>query len=414
MYNERHIVDRIERLVGAFPVVVISGARQVGKTTLLQHMYPGWDYVVFDAYQDVEGARSDPELFLRNHPAPVIFDEVQYAPELLGAIKRYVDRVSMTGQYILTGSQQWQVMRSVAESLAGRAVFADLSGFNLAEKAGIPSASGSWLPNWISNPDSIMVGQRIDSAKTLYELLWRGSLPRANFLDQDLIPDYWDGYLRTYIERDVRMLLDVTAWQDFGQFVRLTAALSAQEVNYSKFGRDIGVTPQTAKRWLQVLSGTFQWFVLPPFKGNVIKRISGKPKGYFSDSGMICYSLQILSAQAMGSHPAFGALFETAVVNEMRKQLSNNGMKAAIFHWRSNGGAEVDVIIEANGVLYPIEIKSTTNLSGRSASGIKAFKKTYSHLKIANGLVVAPIEKPRWIANDVLGLPWDWLVTAKN
>lgn len=228
---------------------------------------------------DVGNARTDPELFLKNHPAPLILDEIQYCPEVVSCIKRNVDIDKHPGMYLLTGYQQWSVLKSVSESLAGRAVFLDLEGFSLSEIAENISAP-SWLERYLDDPESFLKAPQKTHplSRTLYELLWRGTLPEMNTLPAELSGDFFSAYLRTYSERDVRLLLDVDDWQQFGRFVQLAAALSAQEINYSQIGREVGVTPQTARRWLSVLKATFQWFETPAWHGNTIKRISSKPK----------------------------------------------------------------------------------------------------------------------------------------
>jgi len=407
MYRPRLVSDRLQQLTGSFPVVVVSGARQVGKTTLMRHVFPAHDYVVFDASLDMEGARREPDLFLRNHPPPVILDEIQYAPEVVSAIKRHVDRSGgAPGQFLLTGSQQWQVLQSLAESLAGRVAFLDLQGFSVQELAG--SDSG-WLARLLDMPDDCLNWSRQATryAGSLHEWLWRGSLPRATELEQSLIPDFWTGYHRTYVERDARVAGDVSDWQEFGRFVRLMSALTAQEINTSHLGREIGMTPQTARRWLKVMQATFQWFELGAFSGNALKRVSLRPKGYLADTGLACYHAQISSPRALGSHPLLGAVFETAMVCEIIKQAATLPARPAFYHWRSAGGAEVDLLLERDGTLYPIEIKLTANPTRRTASGILAFRAAHPDRKLANGMVLCAVEEPRWIADEVLALPWN-------
>jgi predicted AAA+ superfamily ATPase len=289
-----------------------------------------------------------------------------------------------------------------------RTVCTRLEGFSLAEVAGQLTGQ-SWLANWLNDPETFLESShsRWHSDRSLYEVLYRGFLPRATLLDRDLIPDFWAGYQRTYIERDARLLAEVKDWQQFGLFLRLCAALTAQEINYSHLGRDLGLTPQTAKRWLRVLLGTFQWYEVPPFGTNLIKRVSGKPKGYLADTGFVCYCQQITSPAGIGGHPLYGALFETAVAGEIRKQLALLPGATAMYHWRSAGGAEVDLILERDGVLYPIEIKGTSNPARRDASGIHAFRKSYPRLRIAPGLIIAPMEHERRLSEETVAIPWD-------
>jgi predicted AAA+ superfamily ATPase len=408
MYKQRIITKQLKKLTENFPVVVVSGARQVGKSTLLQHTFPDIETVVFDPVTDVGAAKADPDIFLDNHPAPLILDEIQYAPTLTAAIKRRVDKIGHKPfQYILTGSQQWAVMKNLSESLAGRAIFIDLAGFCLSEISGqIPEQS--WLQRWITEPNDLVNNppSRLKLNRTVYEQIWRGWLPKTDSIDLDLIQPYYRSYMQTYLERDVRMVSDLTALQDLSKFTQLVSALTAQEVNYSHLGRDIGITPQTARRWLSILSATFQWFEIQAYSGNTLKRISNKPKGYIADTGLACMLNMISSHNALGGHPMTGALFETAVVGEIRK-LSNTLQPLGMYHWRSHGASEVDLILEQNGVLFPIKIKLTSNPTKKDVKGITAFRKTYPNLKIAPGLVICPCEKFVKISENDYALPWD-------
>jgi uncharacterized protein len=411
MYVERAITEKLYRLTKIFPVVVIAGARQVGKSTLLHNtLGKNAETVVFDPVIDIENARQDPELFLNNHPPPLILDEIQYAPELVASIKRCIDKNRTPGQYILTGSQQWGVMKSMAESLAGRAVFMNLDTFSLAEITQNQSLQ-PWFLRWLSDPAAFLNEKqsRQLEANTLYRQLWRGFMPEAQFLPLDVIPDFHTAYQRTYIERDVRLLAQVSDLQLFGRFLQLASALTAQEVNYSHLGRELGLTPQTSRRWLDILKATFQWFEIPAYSGNLIKRLSTKPKGYIADTGLACTAQAISSPTAIGGHPLWGALFETAVVVEIKKQTSLLSPKPNIFHWRIHSGAEVDLIIEYNGIIYPIEIKSKTNPTRRDTMGISAFRKRYPRMNIAPGLIIAPTHTFFPLTNQDYAIPWDLL-----
>lgn len=404
--------DKLRRMVDSFPVVVVSGARQVGKTTLVRHLFPQFDYVVFDPTIDLQNARREPDLFLRNHPAPLVLDEIQYAPEVVAALKRRVDAAeTRPGQYVVTGSQQWQVMKSVSESLAGRAAFLDLEGFSLQEMAGRAGTPG-WLERWLQAPEDFVVTRSMPdnfTVQPLWDWLWRGFLPGVQDLGADLVPEFWTGYQRTYVERDARLAGEINDWQQFGLFIRLASALTAQEINYSQLGREIGLTPQSARRWLQVLRGTFQWWEIPAFKGNLIKRVSSKPKGFLSDTGLACHLAQFTSSRALGGHPLLGALFETAMVHEIRKQNACLPGGGAFYHWRSVGGAEVDLLLERDGVFHPFEIKMTANPTRRDASGLTAFRQSYPQLQVGKAAILCATESSYWITDDVAALPWNLL-----
>ena len=411
MYIRRILTDKLYKLVESFPVVVISGARQVGKSTLLQNTFGiEAEIVVFDPVIDIENARRDPELFLDNHLPLLILDEIQYAPELIASIKRRIDLNRSPGQYILTGSQQWGVMKSMSESLAGRAVFLDLHSFCLLEISQ-SSFIMPWIARWLDSPDIFltMTQSRFTQKTTLYEQLWRGFLPESQFLASEVIPDFLKAYQRTYIERDVRLLAEVSDLQLFGRFLQLVSALTAQEINYSQLGRELGLTPQTAQRWLQILKATFQWFEFPAYSGNLIKRISSKPKGYIADTGLACLTQAISTPKVIGGHPLWGAIFETAVAAELRKQTAFLSPMPNFYHWRAYSGAEVDIILEYNGVFHPIEIKAKTNPSRRDTIGISAFRKKYPQLNIAQGLVIAPCAGIIQLSELDYAVPWDLL-----
>jgi predicted AAA+ superfamily ATPase len=409
-YRYRNLSVRLKHLFALFPCIIVVGARQVGKSTLLTHLFPEANHILLDPVQDVQNIRRDPDLFLANSKLPVIFDEVQYAPELVPAIKRFIDKNKRPGQFLLTGSQQWGVLNTISESLAGRAIIITLDGFSLAEIANA-SINKPWLMQWLENPDQFLAQpqQRLTLPYSLYELLWRGTLPEANFLPNDVIADFHASYQRTYIERDIRLLADVSDLAQFGRFVRLAAALVAQEINYSELGRDIGITSQTAKRWLTTLLQTFEWFEVPAYSNNPIKRISGKPKGYFADTGQVCYSQMVSSPEAIAAHPLWGALFENAVVSELKKQANLMSTPPQFYHWRLHSGAEVDLILERDGKIYPIEIKAKSKISTKDAKNIQTFRKLYSHLNIQKGLIIAPTESKYAVTENEWVLPWDYL-----
>lgn len=346
---------------------------------------------------------------MRNHPPPAILDEIQYAPELAGAIKRHVDRrPDVCGQYFLTGSQQWQVLREVAESLAGRAAFLDLQGFSLLE---ISDTDLAWLPLWLEGADDFLTKARAGArySGSLIEWLWRGTLPRAQVIEAAAIPDFWSGYHRTYVERDLRLQGEVEDWQQFGRFIGLMSALTAQEINYSQLGREIGLAAQSARRWLAMMTATYQWTEIPAYSGNATKRVSARPKGYIADTGLACHHARLSTPKALPSHPLFGALFETAMAAEIVKQAVVLPARPACYHWRSAGGAEVDLILEHDGWLYPFEFKLTAAPTRRMASGIKAFRRAYPQTAIGPGALLCAVEEPRWIAEDVIALPWNLL-----
>jgi predicted AAA+ superfamily ATPase len=384
------------------PVVVLVGARQVGKTTLLRHLAPEAQLITFDPVQDVGAARQDPDRLLASYPGQLILDEIQYVPGLMAAVKRAIDRDRRPGRFLITGSQQWQVMTQLAESLAGRALILELDGFSLGE---IEQTPGPWLDQWLNDPSPAPPMMALNApSKPLLEQVWRGFLPEAQTLPQNLISDFHRSYLSTYIERDIRLLADITDWQLFGRFVRLLGALSGQEINQNQLGRELGIHPQTAKHWISMLSATYQWQELPPYNGNTIKRLSRKAKGYASDSGQACTALAIPTPQALLDHPALGHLVETALVGDLCRQARSMATQPACYHWRSHGGAEVDLLLAYNGKLHPIEIKATSHPGKNALRGIRAFRDTYPDHAQDKGLIIAPVEQAYQLDD------WTWVV----
>ncbi len=405
----RRLGPRLIRLTQTFPVVVLARARQVGKTTLIRDLLGStFDIVTLDAALDVESARADPDLFLANHRGPLVIDEVQYAPELVAALKRSVDADRRPGRFVLTGSQQWSVMRSLAESLAGRAVFLDLSGFDLAERVGRGDRPG-WLGTWLDDPARLIEGPlgRLPGLPPPWEILWRGQLPEATMLPLDVVPDFHAGYRRTYLERDIRLLASIEDPGLFTRFVRLVGALTAQEVNASQLGRELGIHNATARRWLDLLAGAFQHVEVPAWAGNAVKRISGRPKGYAADTGAVCSGQLISRPEVLGAHPLTGALFETAVLHEVRCQLAALAPPAALWHWRAHSGAEVDLLVERDDMLFPIEVKSTSHPTKADLRGITALREAYPDRRIGPGLILAPCAGRVRVGPTDIALPWD-------
>jgi predicted AAA+ superfamily ATPase len=394
-YIQRNLAKKLTRLFKHYPAVALIGARQVGKTTLLKNVMKDIaDYVVFDPVIDVENARQDPELFLDNHSIPIILDEIQYAPEVVPVIKRRIDKNRKPGQYLLTGSQQWGVLKSMAESLAGRVAIIELDGFDFREAADIP-INQTWIERYLTNTNdffNLNEDQVIHPKYKLTEQIFRGWFPEALSIPLDILNNFSNSYLRTYIERDVRLVGDISDYQLFGRFFKLVGALSAQEINFSQIGRDIGITPQTSKKWMDILKSTFQWVEVPAFSSNTIKRISGKPKGYLTDSGLMCYSLAVSTPHALTSHPLWGNIFESMAVRDILKQINVSELNPNIFHWKTHAGAEVDLLLELDGKYFPIEIKATTRPTKKATQGISALRKTYPNLTIEKGIVLCPCE----------------------
>lgn len=405
-YLYRQAEEKVSSYARFFKVVAILGARQVGKSSLLKHLYPDCKYITFDPIQDLYGARKDPDLFLQNFKPPLILDEIQYAPELIPAIKRFADLNNNPGQYFITGSQNISVLKNISESLAGRVGIVKLGGMTGAELNSLAKNNVSWLVFLLNHkklPNEIKL---FYSGNPMPRFLWRGTMPGIIDAPDEMIPSYFESYVLTYIERDVRVIEDIKNLPDFSRFVRVCAALTAQEINSAHLGREIGITPQTARRWLDLLMQTFQWIELEPYTGNTLKRISGKKKGYLADTGIASYLQRISSPDALMGTPFLGALFETGIVASIHKTVSLLPTQPALYHWRTSAGAEVDVVIEYNNQLFPIEIKAKTNLTKNDARGLAAFFETYPKSGDIGILIYAGSELYQ-VKENIWAVPWN-------
>lgn len=410
-YRSRSIESTVKALCSHFPVVAVLGARQVGKSTLVEHLFGSeYDVVVFDPVQDIEQARAEPDLFLANHPGKLFLDEVQYAPELLSSIKRRVDRSGASGQFILSGSQNLAVIKNISESLAGRVAIVELQGLSFSEIMG-QSASGM-LWDWVSGDRrSEIRGQSSEGREPppWYPTIFRGGFPGTLDMPETLLPRFFSSYLQTYVERDIRTVADIGNLQLFSRFFQLMGALSGTEINASQLGRDLDIDRRTALAWKNVLESTYQWTEIPAFSRNPVKRVAGKSKGVFSDTGMLCHLQRIASPEMIAGHPLQGRIIETWVITEILKICSAWDTVPGFYHYRAAGGAEVDLILEMNGRLFPVEIKSKAHPSRKDAGGIKSFRQAFPAENIGDGLLVCAAAQPYRISEDILALPWHWL-----
>jgi len=358
MYIKRKIEDQLEYLSRHYPAIVISGARQTGKTTMIKKVCGKNDaitYVTLDFPRIRDLARNDPELFLQQYPAPVIIDEIQYAPELLPYIKIRIDEHRMPGQYFLTGSQMFRLMKNVSESLAGRVGILSLYGLSRSEI--LDTKESPFLPN--------QKFERIteETIATVFDKIYRGSMPQM-IIDPELTPEsYFGGYMQTYIERDIRDLVEIKNESKFLKFVSSVAVRTGQELNLSDIGKDVGIDNKTVDHWLSLLVTSGLVFLLQPYSGNTIKRIVKRPKLYFMDTGLACYLSLWNNPRVLEQSAMAGAMFETYVVSEIIKQYSNKGIdvRSRLAYYRDSNGKEIDLIILDNGILYPIEIKKAAD-----------------------------------------------------
>jgi len=335
MEIKRQISDYIQGLTRHYPVVILTGARQTGKTTLLKSIFSDYQYVSLDLPSIAEQAETNPQRFLQQHGRPLIIDEIQYAPGIFRHIKQTVDEQRhQMGQFILTGSQKFPLMKEVSDSLAGRCVWLELETCSWSELAAAALVSTEKLS------DVILRGQ--------YPELWRQPGMSSD--------DFYRSYLATYLERDVRQILRVTSLRDFERFIRILAARSSSLLNKSEVARDVGVSVKAIGDWLSVLEASNIVFLLEPFYSNLGKRIVKSPKVYFNDSGLLAFLLGV-NAGNFAASPFLGPLWETFVFSEMRKTNSSQSTRKSLWYYRDQSATEVDFVIESGGILSLLEVK---------------------------------------------------------
>lgn len=358
-FIDRQLGHRLLEAARHFPAVVLCGARQTGKTTLLRHLFPGHVYVSLDRPLTASMADEDPEAFLSRYPAPLLIDEVQYAPRLFRHLKASIDADRHApGRYILTGSQQFSLMKGISESLAGRVAVFSFEGLSLSELAGRVSPvvdPESWLP-----------------------VLTRGGYPEL-WRDPDMpVELFLDSYIATYLERDVRQVLNVGNLRDFERFMRACALRSGQLLNRSELARDIGVSVPTVTSWISVLEALGQIHLLEPWFSSPTKRLVKSPKLYFTDVALMIRFCGLPADQLLFS-PFIGAVWETLVYAELRKQLAFEGSRARIWFYRDQSGLEVDFIIDEGSRRQLLECKWAGSPDLRMAEPALALRKQWQN-----------------------------------
>lgn len=351
MQIKRNISKRIQQLADTFPAVVLTGARQTGKTTLLKSLFSTYSYVSLDLPAEAEFAETDPEHFLTKYPPPVLIDEVQYAPKLFRYLKIAIDaKRHKNGQFILTGSQKFTLMKEVSESLAGRVAIAELETLSFLE-----------LPQ--------KTQEDLRSVQGLAQLLTRGLFPQLWAHAEVSAQEYYRSYLATYLERDVRQLINIVSLRDFDRFLRICATRNGNLVNKTDLARDVGISPNTASQWLSVLEASNQIILLEPYYGNVGKRIIKSPKLYFADTGLLCFLLG-LNEKTILESPEIGAIWETFIFSELRKYKEQQEPEMSIYFYRDQQAIEVDFLIMHNGKLDLLEAKWTETPGERDYKNI--------------------------------------------
>lgn len=359
MFN-RKLSKELKFLASQFRVISVLGPRQAGKSTLCRLIFPDYTYVSLEDPDTRRFAREDPRAFLRKYPRSVIFDEIQRVPELISYLQGIVDRDNIKAQFILTGSHQLELSQALSQSLAGRTARLHLLPLSFSE---LSTAKGAAV-----------------------DFIWQGFMPGKH--DQDLDPTrFYRSYYQTYIERDVRQLVQVRDQILFEKFVRLCAGRVAQLLNVASLASDVGVSTQTAHNWLSILEASFIIYRLPPYFENSGKRLIKSPKLYFIETGLAAWLLGLETPTQVERDPLRGALFENMAVVDVLKERLNRGKEPSLFFYRDSHGHEVDLIYKQAGILYPIEIKSAETFQSEYRKSIDYFRSQYPEVS-GKGTVV--------------------------
>lgn len=359
-YIPRELERKFMQMDAFFKVVLVTGARQVGKTTMLKHLAEGTDrtYVSLDDLMARELAQTDPALFFQTYKPPILIDEVQHAPQLFERIKLMCESIEETGQFWLTGSQQYNMMKHVRETLAGRIGILQLYSLSQREKSGV----------FFDNPldftiDTLRERQKILPANDItkvFEHIWRGGMPQVLEAGEEMRQEYYSSYVDTYLMRDVAEVGGVTDSAKFMKLLRACAALVAQQVNYATLAQAADISQPTAKDWVRLLEGLGVVFLRAPYSNNELKRLAKTPKLYFCDTGLCAYLTMWLTRDTLMNGAASGHYFENYVVIELLKNYAYGKTKAALCYYRDSNAKEIDIFVESDGLVHPLEIKKST------------------------------------------------------
>lgn len=376
----RNLENKLRQLATKFPVISLTGPRQSGKTTLVRMVFPDYQYVSLEEPDTRLYAQADPRGFLANHPDGLILDEAQRAPDLFSYIQSVVDKNSKTGQFILTGSQNFLLLEKISQSLAGRVAVLKLLPFSLDELKNAGMLHSRYEP-----------------------VLRQGFYPRL--YDKHIAPeDYYPNYIQTYLERDVRQIKNITDLNAFTRFLKLCAGRTGQLINLSALGQEAGIAHSTAKAWISLLETSYILFLLYPHHRNFNKRLVKSPKLYFFDTGLACSLLGINQDSQIESHYLRGSLFENMVIADVYKNFSNDGKEPPITFWRDKTGHEIDLLIESGKDLRPVEIKSGQTISGDFFRNMNFFNDLSGQTGQPATLVYGGDREQKW--NDIQVRSW--------
>ncbi len=401
---QRTLTKTIKEINKSFPVLLLTGPRQVGKTTLFEMCATQkMQYVTLDDLDARQMAQNDPGLFIQTYKTPLIIDEVQYAPQLFSYIKIAVDREKKNGMFWLTGSQKFHLMKGITESLAGRVAIVDLLGFSNAEiearektKPFIPDAK--WIDAARKN---IKKRKQLDA---IYKQIWQGSFPKVNVDKKESTRQiFYSSYVQTYLQRDVKDILKISDETAFYNFLSAVAARTGNLLNYNDLARDVGIDNKTAKSWLSVLETSGLVYFLNSYHNNLTKRLVKAPKVYFLETGLCSYLTKWTDAKSLQNGAMSGAILETYIFAEILKSYWHNGVEPNFYYYRDVDQKEIDLLIETADTLYPIEFKKTATPSKTASKNFSALEKFDK--KIGHGAVICFVEKDVPLSRDVTAIP---------
>jgi uncharacterized protein len=415
-YTTRFLERRIREWVGQFEALVVTGPRQAGKTRLLERlgreMFPKMETIAFDAPSDIAAFRRDPDLFFANHPGVLFLDEVQHVPDIFPYLKREIDQVRGAFRFFVSGSQSFPMMKGVSESLAGRVAVLDLWPFCVQEAVGVAdSAAANATLDLLENPDrlSMFAGRefRINDRDHVAPAMLKGGYPKVAILQAGT--QWLESYRRTYIQRDIRDLKQVSDLGRFDRFTVLCAGLTGTVLNKADLSRSVGVDNKTIDDWLSMLQTSYQFVELPPFFTNLTKRLVKRHKGLFADIGLGLHLQGIRDATGLLNAPHFGNLFESFVIMEIRKLYGHAGLPWDGHFWRTPEGMEVDLVVPVAGRVVPIEIKHAMRLRPEDYRGVQSFMALY-HGKASKGVVISMHPRVERLAENIWNFPLGMLL----
>ena len=408
-YIERAITSVLKNRVSSSKCLLLTGARQVGKSTLIKHVFPEYSIANFDDRLTRLQAKEEPKLFFMNNPKPLFIDEVQKESSVLEEIKLIVDSSESRGDFILSGSQKLELMKGMSESLAGRISIIELTGLSLREIKGV-----TFNCHFVPTEEYFQERKKdIVRYSDIWEIIHKGSYPELYDIDRDW-QDYYSSYVATYLERDINELIAADSLT-FTKFMTAAAARTGEMLNYANIASEVGVSEPTIKSWISVLERTGIVYILQPYSASVLNRAIKTPKFYFRDTGLACYLTRWLTAEALKNSAVAGNMFETFIVSEILKTYSNEGKdyRFSIFYYRgkdkkASGENEIDLIIQENGVLYPIEIKMTGNPKASMASANQILDKIPDK-KRGMGVILCMIDKKTYLRDNLVALPIEYI-----